>query len=198
MKTKLLDCFSHRNKRRLLNLLQFYPLTNKDAVKVLKLKKSLVSKYLTEFTEAGIVQRTQKRHKAVIFECISIPIKPMTLQEFILTYKIDADKYPLNKFIVASYQMRNLNDAYDFAGDFISEAFRIFKINDPQFEKDLKEYNSMLSQMDAPKEIEKLSKKTLPELRDFFNRIKRNQKLVYVDGLKRKIKRMKTLDDFFS
>lgn len=61
------SCFSNLNKRRILTLLRFYPLTITDCTKVLGMSKQFVNKYLKEFTEAGIASRDKIHGRNVIY-----------------------------------------------------------------------------------------------------------------------------------
>ena len=161
MNTQLLDCFSHHNKRRLLNLLRYYPLTLMDAVKVLGLKKNHVAKFLKEFTQTGLVQKYKVSHRVVIYYCFSVPDIPNTFRELYLSREKSIKGYneeqfindlfntDIDKFIITMYQNRKINSVEYFPKDFISEVFRMFQIDDLQFVKDKERYSLLLPQMKA-------------------------------------------------
>jgi len=63
----LLKCYSNHKKRRLLNILMYYPMTHSDLVKVTKINKDRIVDYLKEFEEAGIIKKKLISHKLRIY-----------------------------------------------------------------------------------------------------------------------------------
>ena len=140
------------NKCRILNILRHHPVTISDCVKVLDLKESHARKFLNEFVQTGLIQKSAISHKLKIYHCLSVPEDKKTIKD--LNKRLIAD-YPLDKLIYELYQGRKITDPGYFPERFIGEVFRLFKINDPQFDEDLKRYEFIRAQMTARDYLEK-------------------------------------------
>ena len=60
-------CFSNKNKRRLLGILRYYPMTMQDLVDVTGISKAYIVQCLKEFTEVGIIEQENISHKFRIY-----------------------------------------------------------------------------------------------------------------------------------
>lgn len=64
----LLNCFSHVNKRRILNLLHDRSATIADCARVLGINRKLAYAHINELNSAGLLLRTEFGKKSVLYE----------------------------------------------------------------------------------------------------------------------------------
>lgn len=150
---QLLKCFSTDNKRRLLNILNQFPMTHTDLVKVTNIKKEYVQLSLKEFVNSKLIVKDERSHKLRIYSPwwydleFSIkevsPKRVIDLSNHVDSYNRELNRRGMDKVKVnisrKSQTRKRVNDnpLPDYPVNFIQKVFNLFQFNNPQFKKDI-------------------------------------------------------------
>ena len=120
------NCFSNRKKRRLLNILRYFPMTHKDFVDATGFSKRDIYVMTKEFTDADLVFKLTISHKFRIF------MNP------ILDTKIGIDYvYDERGIRIEGKRKLTKKSTNGTPHKMLGMVFSLFKFEDPIFQKDI-------------------------------------------------------------
>ena len=177
----LLKCFSNHNKRRLLNILIYFPMRHKDLVQVTQINPGYIGDCLKDFVIAGIIEKEKvKGEKMVIylrwFYNTEIGIADVeNMREIELSNLQDAYNKELNRRgkekIKAKISLKSIlrkrttkNPLPEYPVNFLASVFDLFKFNDPQFKKDIEYIRRNRDKMRALSYLDTIDKEKIDTL----------------------------------
>lgn len=164
---QLLKCFKTQNQRRLLNILYDYPMTHVDLVAVTDMNEGLIGQIIKQFLKAGlIIKQKIEGEKMTIYLRWFFSIGDPEVHDVLHSRVIELDnelramnrirkrsgREPINaKIARKSLKRRHTisNPLPNYHTDFIKQVFKLFKFNDPNFDRDIKFVEDNKKQMRA-------------------------------------------------
>jgi hypothetical protein len=164
---QLLKCFKTHNQRRLLKILYDYHMTHVDLVAVTGMNEGLIGQIIKQFLQAGlIVKQKIEGEKMTIYLRWFLSRGDLEIHDVLHSRVIELDNElramnrirkrsglePINAKIARKSLKRGhttTNPLPNYPTDFIKQVFKLFKFNDPNFDRDIKFIEDSKEQMRA-------------------------------------------------